>query len=46
MTCVVTDACIPCMYTDCVYVWLFDASGEGLNLLVLDPDECISERTR
>lgn len=46
MTCVVTAACIPGMNTDCVYVSLFEAFRESLNLLVLDPDECISERTR
>ena len=41
MTYVVTDACIRCKYTDCVAVCPVDCFREGVNMLVIDPDECI-----
>ena len=41
MTYVVTENCIRCKYTDCVEVCPVDAFREGLNFLVIDPEECI-----
>ena len=41
MTFVVTESCIRCKYTDCVDVCPVDAFCEGLDFLVIDPDECI-----
>src|SRR5688500_612924 len=41
LTCVVTEACIKCKYTDCVDVCPVDCFREGPNMLVIDPDECI-----
>jgi ferredoxin len=41
MTYVVTEACIKCKYTDCVEVCPVDCFYEGLNMLVIHPDECI-----
>jgi len=41
MTFVVTESCIKCKYTDCVEVCPVDCFHEGLNMLVIDPDECI-----
>lgn len=41
MTHVVTEACIRCKYTDCVDVCPVDCFKEGLNFLVIAPDECI-----
>ncbi len=41
MTFVVTEACIRCKYTDCVDVCPVDAFREGVNFLVIDPDDCI-----
>lgn len=41
MTFVVIDNCIRCKYTDCVEVCPVDCFREGLNMLVIDPDECI-----
>ncbi len=41
MTYVVTESCIRCKYTDCVDVCPVDCFREGLNFLVIDPDECI-----
>lgn len=41
MTHVVTEACIRCMYTDCVDVCPVDCFKGGPNFLVIDPDECI-----
>lgn len=38
---VVTDNCIKCKYTDCVEVCPVDCFHAGLNMLVIDPDECI-----
>ena len=42
MAYVVTEACIKCKYTDCVAVCPVDCFHEGPNMLVIDPDECIS----
>ena len=41
MTFVVTESCIKCKYTDCVEVCPVDCFHEGLNFLVIDPEECI-----
>ena len=41
MTHTVTEACIRCKYTDCVDVCPVDAFREGVNMLVIDPDDCI-----
>lgn len=41
MTYVVTDACIKCKYMDCVEVCPVDCFYEGVNMLVISPDECI-----
>ena len=41
MTYVVTEACIKCKYTDCVEVCPVDCFYEGINMLVIHPDECI-----
>jgi ferredoxin len=41
MTHVVTESCIKCKYTHCVDVCPVDAFREGVNMLVIDPDECI-----
>jgi ferredoxin len=41
MTYVVADPCIKCKYTDCVSVCPVDCFYEGLNLLAINPDECI-----
>ncbi|MFO7975419.1 MAG: ferredoxin family protein [Candidatus Hydrogenedentota bacterium] len=41
MTHVVTEACIKCRYTDCVAVCPVDCFHEGMNMLVIDPEECI-----
>ena len=41
MTFVVTDQCIRCKYTDCVEVCPVDCFHEGVNMLVIDPEECI-----
>jgi ferredoxin len=38
---VVTEACIKCKYTDCVDICPVDCFREGVNFLVIDPDECI-----
>ena len=38
MTCVVTESCIKCKYTDCVEVC---PGAEGPEFLVIDPEECI-----
>lgn len=42
MTFVVTDSCIKCKFTDCVEVCPVDAFHEGENMLVINPDVCIS----
>ncbi len=41
MTHVVCEPCINCKYTDCVTVCPVDCFYEGVNLLVIHPDECI-----
>jgi len=41
MTYVVTESCIRCKHTDCVEVCPADAFREGLNFLVIAPDDCI-----
>jgi len=41
MTYIVTDNCIVCKYTDCVEVCPVDCFYEGVNMLVIHPDECI-----
>ena len=41
MTYVVNEACIRCKYTDCVEVCPVDCFYEGVNMLVIHPDECI-----
>ncbi|WP_339044917.1 ferredoxin FdxA [Candidatus Zinderia endosymbiont of Aphrophora alni] len=41
MTHVVTESCIQCRYTDCVDVCPVDCFREGINFLVIDPEECI-----
>ena len=41
MTFVVTEPCIKCKYTDCVAVCPVACFKEGVNMLVIDPDECI-----
>ncbi|MEO8250185.1 MAG: ferredoxin FdxA [Burkholderiales bacterium] len=41
MTHTVTESCIRCKYTDCVDVCPVDAFREGVNMLVIDPDDCI-----
>ncbi len=41
MTYVVTEACIKCKYTDCVVVCPVDCFYEGMNMLVIDPEQCI-----
>ena len=41
MTFVVTEDCIRCKYMDCVEVCPVDCFHEGVNMLVINPDECI-----
>ncbi len=41
MTYVVTENCIKCKYMDCVEVCPVDCFYEGVNFLVINPDECI-----
>ena len=41
MTYVVTSACVGCKDTECVTMCPVDAFREGLDMLVIDPDECI-----
>jgi len=38
----VTEDCIRCKFTDCVDVCPVDCFHEGENMIVIDPDECIS----
>lgn len=38
---VVAEPCIKCKYTDCVAVCPVDCFHEGVNFLVIDPNECI-----
>jgi ferredoxin len=41
MAYIVADPCIKCKYTDCVEVCPVSCFHEGVNFLVIDPDECI-----
>ncbi len=41
MTFVVTEDCIRCKYMDCVEVCPVDCFHEGINMLVINPEECI-----
>lgn len=41
MTHVVTGECIKCKYQDCVAVCPVNCFYEGVNMLVIKPDECI-----
>ena len=41
MAFVVAEPCIGCKYTDCVAVCPVDCFYEGVNFLVIHPDECI-----
>ena len=41
MAFVVTEPCVNCKYTDCVAVCPVDCFYEGMNFLVIHPDECI-----
>lgn len=38
---IVAEPCIKCKYTDCVAVCPVDCFHEGVNMLTIDPDECI-----
>ena len=40
MTCVITEPCFGCKYTDCVTVCPVDCFYEGENMLFINPDEC------
>ena len=41
MTYLVNDKCIKCKHMDCVEVCPVDCFYEGVNMLVINPDECI-----
>ncbi len=41
MAYVVAEPCIKCKYTDCVEVCPVNCFYEGMNTLVIHPDECI-----
>src|SRR5580765_4086641 len=41
MAYIVADPCIKCKYTDCVEVCPVSCFHEGVNFLVINPDECI-----
>ncbi len=41
MTYVVAEPCVKCKFTDCVDVCPVDCFREGVNFLVIDPEECI-----
>ncbi|GMV93607.1 MAG: hypothetical protein AMXMBFR82_33850 [Candidatus Hydrogenedentota bacterium] len=41
MTFVVTEPCIKCKYLDCVEICPVMCFHEGINCVVIDPDECI-----
>ena len=41
MAFVVTEPCIKCKHTNCVDVCPVACFKEGVNMLVIDPDECI-----
>jgi ferredoxin len=38
---VIVELCILCKYTECVSVCPVDCFHEGINMLVIDPEECI-----
>ena len=42
MTYVVTESCVKCKYMDCVTLCPVNCFHEGVNMLVIDPDECIN----
>jgi ferredoxin len=42
MAYVVNESCIKCKYMDCVEVCPVDCFYEGENMLVINPEECIS----
>ncbi|MCA9682358.1 MAG: ferredoxin family protein [Myxococcales bacterium] len=41
MAYIVGDPCVKCKHTDCVAVCPVDCFYEGVNMLVISPDECI-----
>lgn len=41
MAFVVADPCVNCRYTDCVAVCPVDCFYQGMNMLVIHPEECI-----
>lgn len=41
MAYIVCEPCVKCKYTDCVDVCPVDCFAEGVNFLVINPDECI-----
>jgi ferredoxin len=41
MAYIVSDPCVKCKYTDCVAVCPVECFYEGVNALVIQPDECI-----
>jgi ferredoxin len=41
MAYIVADPCVKCKYTDCVAVCPVDCFYEGVNMLAINPDECI-----
>lgn len=41
MAYIVADPCVKCKYTDCVAVCPVDCFYEGVNMLVIHPDDCI-----
>ena len=41
MAFIVAEPCIKCKYTDCVAVCPVACFREGMNMVVIDPDECI-----
>ena len=41
MAYIVAEPCVACKYTDCVEVCPVDCFYEGMNFLVIHPDECI-----
>lgn len=38
---IVAEPCIKCKFTDCVAVCPVDCFHEGVNMLTIDPEECI-----
>ena len=41
MAYIVAEPCVKCKYTDCVEVCPVECFYEGVNMLVIHPDECI-----